>query len=1020
MMSIGCWQNKVGAQTARILLVLVAAAVLSAFHSLGAATFNIANGDVAGLISAINTANSNNQNDDINLAPSGTYSLTSVNNTTQGSNGLPAILTDNGHQLNIYGNGATISRISSPLNFRIFFIASGYLALNQLVISNGRTNDTNGPWVGGAILSFAALSLSGCVLSDNYAHLDGGAIQHDGSSLAVDSCTFSRNTAIGRGGGIDCVHGNLTVTDSTFISNQADMDDQTQEAGGAIYISSTNASLSYNTFDQDASSTNRPGAAVVLAGDASITNCTFAANRGSAIVYIVGGITATITSCTLARNLGGPDIFNNGGNLTIRNTIIGPLYNTSGGTVTSQGYNISNYSNPLLNGPGDQTNTDPQLDDLGLQDNGGPTKTIALTFGSPAIDKGKSFGLTIDQRGVARPYDNPSVPNASGGDGSDIGAYEAPQDPVQGGTNFVVTTSDDHNDGVCSGTDCTLREALQKTSALAGPGTITFAGNVIGTITLQLGLGALSVSHDTTISGPGARILAISGNENHRVFIANAGTSTISGLTIRDGWAAGGVAGASNPGGGIYNQASLTLNDCAFTNNVALGVAAGASSGNDGGSGQGGGIFNAGTLTLNRCTFYRGTSGNVAGGGSGAYNPGQFSSGGAGGVGQGGAVFNAVSATLFANNCTFNGNSAAGGSGGNGTQFGGNGASGCGGAVCNQGTMTVTACTLSGNAGGSGAGGHGPISNGFTPSSSGGLTTLGGSSTVMNTISAGNTGSFGGGNDVDGTFASNGYNLLGTADHSTGFTGTGDQTGTDVAQINARLGPLQNNGGSTDTMALLANSPALDQGKSFALTTDQRGSPRPFDNPGIANASGGDGSDIGAFEVAGIAPSSAVSRKMHGATMFDIGLPLTGTAGVECRTGGVNGAHQVIATFPAPVSLTNASVTTGTGSVSGFSVSGSQVTVNLTGVSNAQKIMITLFGVTDGTNTMDVSVPMGVLLGDTTGNGTVNASDVSQTKLKSGQVVDATNFRNDVTVSNSINSSDVSTVKLKSGTALPP
>ena len=184
----------------------------------------------------------------------------------------------------------------------------------------------------------------------------------------------------------------------------------------------------------------------------------------------------------------------------------------------------------------------------------------------------------------------------------------------------------------------------------------------------------------------------------------------------------------------------------------------------------------------------------------------------------------------------------------------------------------------------------------------------------------------------------------------------------------------------------------------------------------IPNATGGDGTDIGAFEL--FAPF-AVSRKMHGAAVFDIALPLTGTAGIECRTGGANGDHQVIVTFPSAVSLTNASVTTGTGSVSSFTVNGGRVTVNLTGVSNAQKIIITLFGVSDGTNTTNVNVPMGVLLGDTTGNGSVNATDVSQTKLQSGQAVTASNFRNDINVNGSINATDVSSVKLKSGTALP-
>jgi hypothetical protein len=63
---------------------------------------------------------------------------------------------------------------------------------------------------------------------------------------------------------------------------------------------------------------------------------------------------------------------------------------------------------------------------------------------------------------------------------------------------------------------------------------------------------------------------------------------------------------------------------------------------------------------------------------------------------------------------------------------------------------------------------------------------------------------------------------------------------------------------------------------------------------------------------------------------------------------------------------------------------------------------------------------MGVLLGDTTANGAVNSTDVSQTKGQSGIVVTISNFREDVTVNGSINSSDVSSVKLHSGTALPP
>ncbi len=82
-------------------------------------------------------------------------------------------------------------------------------------------------------------------------------------------------------------------------------------------------------------------------------------------------------------------------------------------------------------------------------------------------------------------------------------------------------------------------------------------------------------------------------------------------------------------------------------------------------------------------------------------------------------------------------------------------------------------------------------------------------------------------------------------------------------------------------------------------------------------------------------------------------------------------------------------------------------------------LTLTLFGVSDGTNTNDVSIRMSVLLGDTTASSSVNASDIAQTKSQTGQPVGGSNFRTDVTVNGTINSSDISTVKAQSGTALP-
>jgi Dockerin type I domain len=166
---------------------------------------------------------------------------------------------------------------------------------------------------------------------------------------------------------------------------------------------------------------------------------------------------------------------------------------------------------------------------------------------------------------------------------------------------------------------------------------------------------------------------------------------------------------------------------------------------------------------------------------------------------------------------------------------------------------------------------------------------------------------------------------------------------------------------------------------------------------------------------------SAFSRKTHGAAgTFDVPLPLTGNVGVECRSGGATNDYQMIVNFATSVTVGGASVTSGTGTVSSFSVSGSQVTVNLTGVTNVQRITVTLSNVNDGTHMGDVPVSMGVLVGDVNGNAAVNASDVSLTKSQVGQAVSGSNFREDVNVNGTISATDVAQVKANVGTALPP
>jgi hypothetical protein len=164
---------------------------------------------------------------------------------------------------------------------------------------------------------------------------------------------------------------------------------------------------------------------------------------------------------------------------------------------------------------------------------------------------------------------------------------------------------------------------------------------------------------------------------------------------------------------------------------------------------------------------------------------------------------------------------------------------------------------------------------------------------------------------------------------------------------------------------------------------------------------------------------NAVSRKAHGAAgTFDIGLPLIGAPGIECRSGGTTNDYQMVITFGTPVTFAGAQVTQGTGTATTTSPSGNQVFVNLTGVTNAQTIKVTLFAVNDGTATNNVVIPMSILIGDTTNNSAVNSSDIAQTQSQSGQPVTLNNFREDVTVNGLINSSDIAFVQSKSGTAL--
>jgi hypothetical protein len=193
-----------------------------------------------------------------------------------------------------------------------------------------------------------------------------------------------------------------------------------------------------------------------------------------------------------------------------------------------------------------------------------------------------------------------------------------------------------------------LRVAVAAANATPGPDIITFDAGLTGILALTGG--QLTVTDSVKISGPGANLLGISGNDASRIFTVNGGTGatitvTIGGLSLIDGYDGG------EPGGAIYNTGQLNLNDCALSRNTAD---------------EGGGLFNSGTAALTKCTLFANSSssygGAVANFGLVRLTNCTLSSNSAD-VG-GGGIFNGGPATLIASNCTLAGNSADNGGGG--------------------------------------------------------------------------------------------------------------------------------------------------------------------------------------------------------------------------------------------------------------------------------------------------------------------------------------------------------------------
>jgi CSLREA domain-containing protein len=264
--------------------------------------------------------------------------------------------------------------------------------------------------------SSAKLTLINLTVADGGGASHGGGIYNGGGAVTVSNSTLSGNIAA-YGGGIENQNGTLTVSNSTLSGNSTDYD-----AGGGIFNHGT-ATVSNSTLSGN-SANGGGGGGIYNDGLIEVSNSTLFGN---------------------SADFGGGILNPRGSTVTLKNTIVANSLsggNCEGeGTITNGGYNLD--SGTSCGFPTQNSSKDPLLGPLA--DNGGPTKTHALLEGSPAIDKGNSFGATTDQRGVARPQ----------GTASDIGSFESAFTVIEDTIKPHVSTATPTGPGIARGTNLT-------------------------------------------------------------------------------------------------------------------------------------------------------------------------------------------------------------------------------------------------------------------------------------------------------------------------------------------------------------------------------------------------------------------------------------------------------------------------------------------------------------------------------------------------------------------------------------
>jgi hypothetical protein len=342
----------------------------------------------------------------------------------------------------------------------------GIYSLGNVTVTNStfHLNAATGGTAGNA----AGTGAFGSHTAGDGAAANGGAIFADGGSLIVDTDTFANNSAIGGNGG----NGGQTDHSGSFDFGANGKGGIAQ--GGAITNNLATVNIKHATISLNNAQGGNSGVPV-----AGVDKPVRPVAEGTG-----GGIRVGAGTVTLSNTIIGGNTAANGTGDTTGAPTPGPDVD---GAVTSSGHNLpTNTTNAAgFTGAGDITGVSPML--APLADNGGPTKTMALLAGSPAIDAGTADGAMFDQRGMARTLDDPSVVNAPTSDGTDIGAFERVPPCILNCPASVIVGNDPNQCGAVVNYTTPTGAGCGTVTCVPSPGSFFPVGTTTVTCTSQAG-----------------------------------------------------------------------------------------------------------------------------------------------------------------------------------------------------------------------------------------------------------------------------------------------------------------------------------------------------------------------------------------------------------------------------------------------------------------------------------------------------------------------------------------------------